>query len=338
MHCARGQARLGDSVVYPLDMTQPATVEIDAIQGWVDAHKGLTHEIEIMEKQLPGLAVVGASGDMLRRRTQRVCGEVRTDLDALVQLPGPQIEELRRGVEELRGASVNLANQTHPGMRQNLEVQAWTALAVLERRWTEAFAALVLRGRRRDLEAQAETVFDEMREKADALDVMKKQLDAAFPHAMVQAQQRHFQLEMIKHEKLAGRWLCASAFSLGLVFCAAAAAFWLGLPEGLFDRISAIAAKLVIISGLYYLLVACVKNYRAHRHLAVSYEQRKNSIGTFQAFVDAAKDIKDNDETRKAILLATTSAIFTPVATGYSTDQPDPTPMQAVEVIKAKKT
>jgi len=99
--------------------------------------------------------------------------------------------------------------------------------------------------------------------------------------------------------------------------------------------IQKLIARGLLISLLYYAMLACVKNYRVHRHLAVLNEHRRNALKTFGRFIAA---VGADDETRGAVLLATTQAIFAPAPSGYlGTDEPDPTPMRVAEMIKSLK-
>lgn len=281
----------------------------------------------------------------LTARVEKLLSQLKPYLgDPLVVAPKPALEALAASLDHLRGAMTAWIANPADG---RISGQAWGALANAEERFATVLGSVVLRGDRFD---QFEATLRQAKAEQAHLTKMREQLDAAFPHAMVQAQQKHFADEMQKHVDAADSWLFAAAGALVVLVIAAVAAPFVLLPPtaraasgavvppSTAEVISFLGSKAVALSALYFLLVVCVKNYRAHRHLAVSYEQRKNAIGTFEAFVDAAKDTKNSDETRKAILLATTSAIFTPIATGYSTDQPDPTPLQALELVKSIKS
>lgn len=72
-------------------------------------------------------------------------------------------------------------------------------------------------------------------------------------------------------------------------------------------------AKLILFSLLYFAIVWCGKNYRAHQHNAVINKHRRNALRTFQAFAKAASD----EQTNNAVLLKATEAIFLPGTSGY---------------------
>ena len=72
-------------------------------------------------------------------------------------------------------------------------------------------------------------------------------------------------------------------------------------------------AKLFLFSLLVGGIVWCGRVYRAHRHNYVVNKHRQNALGTFDTFVNSAHD----QQTKSAILLQATQAIFTPQHTGY---------------------
>lgn len=86
-----------------------------------------------------------------------------------------------------------------------------------------------------------------------------------------------------------------------------------------------VAAKLVVISVLTFLLVAFLRNYRAHRHNQVLAEHRATTLNTFEQFLLATK----SDDTRERLLLLVAEAAFNPKQTGYDhADREGGHPMQ----------
>ena len=57
-----------------------------------------------------------------------------------------------------------------------------------------------------------------------------------------------------------------------------------------------------------------IKNYTAEKHLETINRHRQNALATFEAFAEAAGE---NRETRDAVLLASTDAIFDANQSGY---------------------
>ena len=72
--------------------------------------------------------------------------------------------------------------------------------------------------------------------------------------------------------------------------------------------------KGLFLSPIYVWLNRSIKNYTAQKHLEVINTHRQNALETFDTFVAAAGD---NRETRDAVLLAATEAIFDANQTGY---------------------
>lgn len=93
-----------------------------------------------------------------------------------------------------------------------------------------------------------------------------------------------------------------------------------------------IVVRLVILSVLFGALAWTSRNYKAHRHNQVSNQQKANSLASFEAFVGAARD----QDTKNAVLVRTTEAIFGAPSTGYSSDRPDQlTQPRIVEITRA---
>ena len=69
-----------------------------------------------------------------------------------------------------------------------------------------------------------------------------------------------------------------------------------------------------LLSPIYVWLNRSIKNYTAQKHLEVINTHRQNALETFDTFVAAAEG---NRETRDAVLLSATEAIFDANQTGY---------------------
>ena len=82
---------------------------------------------------------------------------------------------------------------------------------------------------------------------------------------------------------------------------------WTGILQNLF-------AKGFLLSPIYLWLNRSIKNYAAQKHLEVINTHRQNALETFDTFVAAAEG---NRETRDAVLLSATEAIFDANQTGY---------------------
>ena len=78
--------------------------------------------------------------------------------------------------------------------------------------------------------------------------------------------------------------------------------------------LSNLFAKGFYLSLIFLFLNRTIKNFAAEKHLEVINTHRQNALETFKAFVDAAEG---NRETRDAVLLAATKAIFDANQSGY---------------------
>ena len=188
-------------------------------------------------------------------------------------------------------------------------------------------------------EAGAKT--DYARGQMDALVVLAKnavdRITALEPTAAVGAHQKRFAAIAMQHQDDAGAWLKATGGAAAVILIVAIiVAFWWPVDaDKVYPAIGALASRAVLLSVLYYGAVVCLKNYRAHRHLAVVNQMRANSLGTFQAFTKAAGA---DETTKNAVLLAATSAIFSQTATGYSLNDADPSRAQLADIAKLGKS
>jgi hypothetical protein len=72
--------------------------------------------------------------------------------------------------------------------------------------------------------------------------------------------------------------------------------------------------KVLVISGGFYALSVCMKNYRAYKHNQVLNKHRHNALTTFETFTKSTED----PQTKNAILLEATHTIFGNQNTGYN--------------------
>ena len=127
-----------------------------------------------------------------------------------------------------------------------------------------------------------------------------------------------FQEQAIEHHINARFWL-GMAILTTLAFVGAL----YGLPTPTFlesgdnqlhQVLQGLFAKAILLSPIYVWLNRSIKNYTAQKHLEVINTHRQKALDTFDGFVAAAGE---NRETRDAVLLAATEAIFDANQTGY---------------------
>lgn len=73
-------------------------------------------------------------------------------------------------------------------------------------------------------------------------------------------------------------------------------------------------SKIVLFSAAFYVLSIINKNYKAYKHNSIVNKHRHNALTTFETFNAGTSD----DQTKNAILLQTTQAIFNNQNTGYN--------------------
>jgi len=102
-------------------------------------------------------------------------------------------------------------------------------------------------------------------------------------------------------------------------------------PDNLYETIQLAISKVLIFAVLSYMLYLSTKNYLAQKHNAVINKHRQNALMTYEALVDAAKDIANRD----IILSHASACIFAPQPTGYSSgSNPEgPVAKSAIELL-----
>lgn len=117
------------------------------------------------------------------------------------------------------------------------------------------------------------------------------------------------------HETEAKKWL---SYTRNILIAIALTAIIFALLSLLITNnahlIQFAVTKLVVLTVLFYGLALTNRNYRAHKHNAVMNKHRQNALSTFETFSNASG--ADN-QTKNAVLLETTHAIFSNQQTGY---------------------
>lgn len=98
-------------------------------------------------------------------------------------------------------------------------------------------------------------------------------------------------------------------------------------------KVEHLVGRFVILSLLLYAISFTARNYNAMRHNLIVNTHRANSMRTFQAFVEAAGG---DPETKNAVLIQATQAIFSAQASGYSHKESNPEPQpKIIEIISS---
>ena len=173
----------------------------------------------------------------------------------------------------------------------------------------------------------------ELAEKQNDVDRLKLELENELRKKSISSHEKIFADQADKHQMWSWIWLGVTVI-LTLVF---GYIFWELLkhlePTG--SQLPAILQNLFtkgfFLSLIYLLLNRSIKNYTAEKHLETVNRHRQNALATYEAFAEAAGE---NQETRDAVLLASTDAIFDANQSGYlsaKTNRSDSTnPIQQV--------
>ena len=141
-----------------------------------------------------------------------------------------------------------------------------------------------------------------------------------------------FKREADQHDAAAGFWIKVTLGAAILtLFVAGAMWVWTepGLDQGqLFQKLS---TKLVVLAVLLSATIWCGRNYKALKHLATVNRHRSLSIQTLQAFSAAASD----PQTKDAVLLEATRAVFGNTPTGYIEGSGGDSDLRIVEVARS---
>ena len=150
----------------------------------------------------------------------------------------------------------------------------------------------------------------------EEFDQLKSQVQDLLAKGSVSQYGEIFDKQSKEHQQAARRWLILTGVLIvgfGAVFywlfdvLKLGGTEWVGVLQHIFT-------KGFLLSLIYLVLNRSIKNYTAHKHLEVINRHRQNALETFDAFVSAAEG---NRETRDAVLLAATNAIFDADQSGY---------------------
>ena len=142
---------------------------------------------------------------------------------------------------------------------------------------------------------------------------------------------RDFQVAAEKLERDATFWIKVT-FGAAVLTLLIAGAMWFWVQSG--DQgeiIQKLSTKLVILAVLLTGTIWCGRNYKALKHQATINRHRALSLQTLQAFSAAAAD----SQTKDAVLLEATRAVFGSVPTGYIDSSGGDSDLKIVEVARS---
>lgn len=144
-----------------------------------------------------------------------------------------------------------------------------------------------------------------------------------------------FKEEADAHKEKARSWLIATACLAGLTLIVAviSISYYIKVIKDMntAQSIQIGLAKLAILAVLYFGIVWSGRVYKAQQHNCVVNQHRHNALSTFETFVNATED----KETKNAVLIQTTKAIFSPQHSGFTAHEKELSPSpQASEIFK----
>jgi hypothetical protein len=185
------------------------------------------------------------------------------------------------------------------------------------------------------IKTKNEIIKEQEKAKNDSSSILESMRKAA-AEAGVSQHAIYFKEEADQHNTSADKWLKATYISAGvtIVFALVSIIFYFSQIKDLTipQTIQLAITKILVFSVLYYATVWCGKNYRSHLHNYITNKHRQNSLSTFQAFVKAS----DDPQTKNAVLLRATEAIFIGGQSGFvSNEQESSGTPQILEIIKS---
>jgi hypothetical protein len=186
---------------------------------------------------------------------------------------------------------------------------------------------------------QAQEIIGSAKKSAELELVEIKKVSAEARAAAAKAGAAHFttdfEEEVKTNRKSAGRWLIATGVFAGLTILIALFSLMVALNNPNLTTsqlLQILVAKVIVLSVLFTATIWCGRLYKASLHQAATNRHRALSLMTFTAFSAAASD----EQTRNAVLLETTRAIFGSSSTGYLDDKgTDESGLKIIEIIKA---
>lgn len=160
----------------------------------------------------------------------------------------------------------------------------------------------------------------------EELDTLLESSRVATAEIGVTRYEQIFDAQALEHSKNARWWLIATAVITAVTILYVFLLFP-GLPlapvapaatESFAAALQQAIPRILLFSLLSFGIAWCAKNYRAHRHNQIVSIHRRNALRTFEVFVEATQP----GETRDAVLLRATEAIFSPLRSGYLGNDP----------------
>ena len=192
----------------------------------------------------------------------------------------------------------------------------------------------------KDTEKMVKREFDKARDTAEQVEKTLEQAKEAAGETAVASYAKFFEDQAKEHRTSSRCWFWGVVVLMIITIVVASVEIvntkelieWLGEAD-YSTSLHVIFSKFIIFGSLYFAIVWAVRMHRASHHNYVVNKHRANALHTFEAFI---KTSEDDPQTKRAVLLQTTQAIFQHQQSGYISNEPDPSPSpsQILEVIK----
>ncbi len=280
------------------------------------AHAPLLAAYELLREILisPREWLIGLSKDDVQQIRKYLEGwyEIGSEIQNINQSTGREkhaeiLQQIFQFSDEVKQHLGQVAVYLQSKKSEQLEAQVNTTVAEVVENFKETADEL----QNHSEEAERNEAIRE-KEFAELKDKMQNELakETVSKHKAIFAKQAE------EHQQASQKWFIATGglvVAFGVVFYWLFEAFRLGGTEWM-GVLQSVFTKGFLLTLIYFVLNRFNKNYTAHKHLEIVNRHRQNALDTFDAFIESAGE---NRETRDAVLLAATNAIFDANQSGY---------------------
>jgi hypothetical protein len=265
----------------------------------------------------------------------------------LRRLPIPRLDRFIERLSPIQNSLEAIRVSTNPGERDtliaNLETNFNSAIDALAPVLFLSFDDTVLAG----LQGQAKSKLDEVNKLLESqqnqvgavAELLNKAKELATGAAIVEYA-KIFMDESESASKSAGKWFWGTLGAIVFTITVGIILFFSftpAVPVATEMSTSVLVlrglSKFVLLSFLVGVVVWCSRVYRAYLHNSIVNKHRANALNVFDAFSRAAGG---DLQTKHAVLLQATSAIFSPQNSGFIPDEKDlSTSPQIIEIFKS---
>lgn len=189
-----------------------------------------------------------------------------------------------------------------------------------------------------DINAKYVEISEEFDQRKSELDIVIDAVKKAAQEVGVTQHTINFESASKKYKTLSYYWLVAIIITTVIIIFASLFAFNSPIeidPNDSYASYRFIQAAIARFTALFTLLIILfweVRNYNAAQHNFIINQNKQNALSTFETFVSAARD----EETKNAVLMQTTKAIFSNLPSGYlKNDSGDDGSSQIIEIARS---